>query len=249
MNIKWLGHASVLITTNSGIRIITDPYRPGYFARPDGRLFYDEVKELADIVVITHEHIDHNTVDTIQGNPHIVRGAEIKGKGKVTVKGIDFKAIPTLHDESGGKVLGENSVVTFLAEGLRICHGGDLGHSLSKEQIAEIGNVDILLLCVGLLRPIGDRQFRIDKDGSRIPAPHSEYIINADVAIKVHDQLCARVTIPIHYSNDRCSFKLAGVETFLLQKKNIQRLDTSEIHLSKENLPSEQQIIVLKPAL
>jgi len=39
------------------------------------------------------------------------------------------------------------------------------------------------------------------------------------------------------------------METFLLQKKNIKRLNTSEVELKKEELPKEKQIIVLRPAL
>lgn len=249
MKIRWLGHAAVLITTASGIRIVTDPYKPGYFARPDGRLYYKDIEEYADIVTITHEHLDHNTLDTIKGNPELVRGSEIKRKAPIMVKGIEFKGIPTLHDWSKGEILGENAILIFSVDDMRICHTGDLGHALSTEQIAEIGKIDILLLCVGLLRPIGERQFRIDEDGNQIPAPHTEYIINADVAREVHKQLDAKITIPIHYSNDRCSFKLASVETFLLQKKNIQRLDKSEINISIEDLPLERQIIVLKSSL
>lgn len=249
MRIKWLGHASVLITSKSGIKIITDPYKPGYFARPDGRLFYADIEEFANIVAMTHDHIDHSHIDTIKGDPILVKGSEIKLKGPMVVDGITFRAVPTLHDDCQGKVLGENSVLCFELDGLRICHTGDLGHVLSDRQMSEIGQVDILLLVVGLLRPLGERQFRIDDSGERIPAPHPGYIINADVASDVYHQLTPKITIPIHFSNDRCSFKLAGVETFLLQKDNIKRLQTSEIEIHRDSLPKENQIIVLEPAL
>jgi L-ascorbate metabolism protein UlaG (beta-lactamase superfamily) len=249
MKVKWLGHAATLITSDSGIRIITDPYQPGYHARPDGILFYSEIKELADIVVVSHEHPDHNYVVTIPGNPVIVRGAEIRGKEAITVKGVAFKGVPTLHDDVGGTLMGENTITCFEVDGLRICHTGDIGHVLSDKQVAEIGEVDVLLLLIGLLKGQGERRFKIDDKGHRIPAPFSAYVIDADVADRVYEQLGAKVTIPIHYSNERCSFKLIGIDSFLLEKKNVSRLGVSEVELIREKLPTESQIVVLRPAL
>ncbi len=249
MKIKWLGHAAVLITSDSGTKIITDPFKPGHFVTPDGWLFYDPIKESADVVVVTHDHRDHNEVGEVKGNPQIVSGDEIKGKGPVKVKGIEFRSIPTFHDDCEGKILGENNVLCFEVDGLRICHNGDLGHKLSDEQLAQIGKVDVLLLCVGQLKPIGEPQSRIDDAGKRIRLPYAKYIVDCDAANYSYDQLAPKVTIPIHYSNKRCTFKLAGVESFLLQKKNVTRLDTSEVDIKREKLPAESQIVVLQPAL
>jgi len=247
MKIKWLGHASVLITSDSGTKIITDPYEPGYHAPPGGTLAYDDIEESADIVVVTHEHPDHNNVAAVRGNPEIVRGAEIRGAAPVKSKGIEFKGIPTYHDNAGGELLGENTIICFEVDGIRICHTGDLGHQLSDEQVAELGRIDILLLCVGLLVPVGKPQFSTSEAGLPEPA-WSRYIINADVANQLYKQLAPKVIIPIHYSNDRCSFKLVGVDEFLKGKKNIIKLDTSEVEFKKEKLPADTQIIVLNPS-
>jgi len=248
MRIKWLGHASVLITSDSGIKIITDPFEPGYHAPPGGTLAYSNIEESADIVAVTHEHPDHNNVAAVQGNPEIVRGAEIRGAGVVKVKEIEFKGIPCHHDGVGGKILGENTILCFEVDGVRICHTGDLGHQLSDEQVAELGKIDILLLCVGLLVPVGEPQFITNEAGLREPV-WSQYIINADVANQLYNQLAPKVIIPIHYSHDKCSFKLVGVDEFLKGKKNIIRMDTSEVELKREKLPADTQIIVVKPAL
>jgi len=248
MRIKWLGHASVLITSDSGIKIITDPFEPGYHAPPGGTLAYSNIEESADIVAVTHEHSDHNNVAAVQGNPEIVRGAEIRGAGMVKVKGIEFKGIPCHHDGVGGKILGENTILCFEVDGMRICHTGDLGHQLSDEQVAELGKIDILLLCVGLLVPVGEPQFITNEAGLREPV-WSQYIINANVANQLYNQLAPKVIIPIHYSNDKCSFKLVGVDEFLKGKKNIIRMDTSEVELKREKLPADTQIIVVEPAL
>ncbi len=134
MKVKWLGHASFMITSDKGIRIITDPYQTG------GRLKYAVVKGPADIVTISHEHGDHNYTDPIEGNPRILRGPKM-----TEVKGIKFNGIATFHDENQGKDRGPNTVFCFEVDGIRICHLGDLGHKLNEREVAQIGKVDILL--------------------------------------------------------------------------------------------------------
>jgi len=139
MKIKWLGHASFLITSDTGTKIITDPYTPGIMG-----LNYGEIIESADIVTVSHEHGDHNYAASIQGNPEVVKAA-----GTVAVKGITFNGIPTHHDDAGGSARGNNIIFCFEVDRIKICHLGDLGHPLSDKQAADIGDVDIVLTPVG----------------------------------------------------------------------------------------------------
>ncbi len=136
MKIKWLGHASFLITADSGVRIITDPYEP------NDKLRYGNINESADIVTVSHDHFDHGNVAAVKGNPSVV-------KGDAEVKGLKFKGLATFHDAAGGKERGKNTIICFEVDGVRVCHLGDLGHELTAEQAAEIGLVDVLLLPVG----------------------------------------------------------------------------------------------------
>ncbi len=53
MKIKWLGHASFLITSDTGTRIITDPYIP------TEELCYGEIKEAADIITVGHDPLGY----------------------------------------------------------------------------------------------------------------------------------------------------------------------------------------------
>ena len=89
MKIKWLGHASFIITSDTGMKIITDPYVTG------GDLSYGEIKESADIVTVSHDHFDHSNVAAVKGNPEVVSQA-------AKVGGIEFRAIPSYHDEAEG---------------------------------------------------------------------------------------------------------------------------------------------------
>jgi len=141
MKLKYLGHASFLITASDGARIIADPYESGY---RNGMISYGPIKEKADVVFITHEHGDHNYLGDIQGSPQVLRGP-----GVHQAKGIEFKGIATFHDNVQGAERGRNTIFCFTIDGIRVCHMGDLGHWLSQPQITEMGNVDVLMLPVG----------------------------------------------------------------------------------------------------
>ena len=213
MKIKWLGHSSFLITSDAGTRIITDPYGK------DDRLHYDEIKESADIVAVSHDHFDHGNVAAVGGNPEIVRGT-------TEAKGIKFKGIPTYHDDAEGSKRGNNTILCFDVDGVKVCHIGDLGHPLSEEQLNEVGKIDVLLIPVG-----------------------GNFTIDAVAASKLCDQLNPGVIIPMHFKNDRCNFPITGVDEFLKGKSNVSRLDANEVEFQAGKLPANTQITVLKPAL
>ncbi|MCE5322961.1 MBL fold metallo-hydrolase [bacterium] len=141
MQIRFLGHSSFLITTDSGTRILTDPYDPSAYP---GTLAYDVFSEPVDIVTISHEHKDHNGMHLVKGSPVIIRGS-----GKFGADDVDFLGVETYHDNEKGARRGKNTVFVMSAEGLRIAHMGDLGHILTADQAAEIGTVDVALVPVG----------------------------------------------------------------------------------------------------
>jgi L-ascorbate metabolism protein UlaG (beta-lactamase superfamily) len=139
MKVKWLGHACFLLTSESGLRIMTDPYESGVFG-----LEYAPPSVGTDIVTVSHDHADHNNVADVKENPQIVQGV-----GSQEAKGIQFKGIASAHDESSGKERGSNTIFCFTLDGINVCHLGDLGHDLPDQTAAEIGGVDVLMIPVG----------------------------------------------------------------------------------------------------
>jgi len=136
MKIKYLAHSAFLITSDSGTRIVTDPYQTS-----EG-LNHGVIKETADIVTVSHEHGDHNNVSALQGNPSVV-------KTSTEVKGIKIKAVPAAHDDKGGSQRGKNTIFCFEVDGINVCHAGDLGHILTADQVKTINKVDVLMIPVG----------------------------------------------------------------------------------------------------
>ena len=142
------------------------------------------------MVTLSHEHKDHSGVGVVTGCPIIIRG-----NGKFIAKEVEFLGVATYHDDERGEKRGGNTVFVISVDGLRIAHLGDLGHVLTSDQAAEIGNVDIALVPVG-----------------------GNYTIDAAQAWKVAGQIDAQMIIPMHYSSEKCLFPIAGVEDFIADK-------------------------------
>lgn len=141
MKIKWYGHAAFRITTGKEIRIIIDPYESGAF---NGALSYSKIDEEADIVLISHDHADHNYVKNIKGKYILIDKA-----GEDDTLGIKVEALETFHDKSSGRERGRNLIFVITADDLILVHMGDIGHALDGELLKTIGKVDIVLLPVG----------------------------------------------------------------------------------------------------
>lgn len=215
MKINWLGHSCFLITSDKGTKIITDPFRA------DSHLSYPQVKENADIVTVSHEHLDHNFVSSIQGKPEIVKGSTTK-----TVKNAVIKGISVWHDDTKGMQRGANTIFCIYIDGINICHLGDLGHILTENERGEIGQVDVLLIPIGGL-----------------------FTIDIEMATEICEHIKPRIVIPMHYKTDRCQWLKWSADDFVKGKRNYKKLDSSEIEFTKDSLPTETEIIMLKYAV
>jgi L-ascorbate metabolism protein UlaG (beta-lactamase superfamily) len=165
MKITWLGHASFLLESLSGTRVVTDPFEAGSY---DGAVGYPPICTPADVVTVSHEHADHNAVGCVEGEPTIVRDPDA-----ITVKDVQIRGLPTFHDESKGKDRGRNTIYVVDVDGIRVGHLGDLGHALSSDEIERLGSVDVLLAPVGGYYTIGPEEARRTAEalGAKIVIP------------------------------------------------------------------------------
>ena len=186
-----------------------------------GALTYGKITDEADIVLTSHDHDDHNCTKGIRG-----KFIRIRTEGVHEVKGVRIEAIPTYHDPSKGKERGENLVFKIEVGGITIVHAGDLGHILGKETLTKVGKADILLLPVG-----------------------GFYTVDAAEASRIMTDIAPSITIPMHYKTEKCDFPIAPVEAFTGGKKNVVLQESSEFVVTRDSLPTEPQIVVLRYAL
>uniref|UniRef100_A0A7C5V1E6 MBL fold metallo-hydrolase n=1 Tax=Caldicellulosiruptor owensensis TaxID=55205 RepID=A0A7C5V1E6_9FIRM len=135
MKITYLAHASFLIETESGVKILTDPY--------DNSVGYTVFELSADVVLTSHKHFDHAYTKSLKGDYVLV-----DKEGEFNVKGVKIKGIKTFHDKEKGQKRGEN-IVFVIEDKFSVAHLGDLGHELAETELEKMGQVDILLIPVG----------------------------------------------------------------------------------------------------
>lgn len=218
MKVKWYGHAAFLITSDQGAKIITDPYEPGGFG---GAIGYGQIPDEADIVLVSHDHADHNYVQGLRGKPKV-----IKGIGAHREKELEFKGVAAYHDNRKGSERGQNTIYCFQVDGIRLCHLGDLGHVPTEQEAKQIGPVDLLLM------PIG-----------------GVYTIDPAQATQTAQRVKPKIIIPMHFKTPHCGFPLAIVDDFTAGKPAVKVLNGSKVEIRKETLPQNPEIIVLQPAL
>ena len=221
VQLTWFGHSAFLITSPDGVRVLTDPY--------PGNLGYGSRTFVADIITVSHEHFDHNSVASADGDPEVLRGlaggdwAQVeKSLGDVTV----YSLGGTYHDGNQGAKRGKNALFIIEAGGLRFLHLGDLGETPTAAVVEKAGRVDVLLIPVG-----------------------GFFTIDAKEATRVAALFGARVVIPMHYKTKAISdWSISDESPFLEGQTGVKRIGSSQVTLDPGNLPKLQEIWVLDPA-
>lgn len=215
MKITYLGHATFLLETG-GTRILIDPY--------DAKVGYPMPRVAPTLVLISHEHGDHNHLAMAQGQPRVIRGlADGQWRTvKETVDGVAISSVPTYHDAAQGKDRGRNTVFVIEAEGLRIVHLGDLGHGLDEPTAQAIGRPDVLMIPVG-----------------------GHYTIDAAQAHAAVARLRPGVVIPMHYKTEvNAGWPIGPVDAFLAATKGSKQAGHTAT-VEKGKVPRESEVWVM----
>jgi L-ascorbate metabolism protein UlaG (beta-lactamase superfamily) len=196
MQVEWYGQSSFRLTTNDA-RVFIDPFgdMSGLASRRGLQFDYPPIEDVdADLVLVTHEHLDHNAIDAIAGSPAVLRSTA----GRLESPIGEVLAIASEHDDVAGTARGPNTIFVFELDGLRVCHFGDFGQSaLRDEQAAAIGQPDLLFLPVGGGPTIGAGQ-----------------------AAAITGHLGTRWVVPMHYRTWRVNF-LETADGFIEQIPNV----------------------------
>lgn len=179
MKLKWYGHSCFGMTFANGKTLITDPF--------DDTVGYPLCTARADTVLSSHDHFDHNHVQSLAGTP-----ALINTPGVHELSGIRIVGTPSFHDPEQGRLRGANVIFTVEAEGLRIVHLGDLGHMPSPAQLQAISGADVMLI------PIG-----------------GNFTITTPQAVDVIAQAKPRTAIAMHFKNRFCDFPVSDASEFI----------------------------------
>jgi len=217
MIITWYGQSCFQISSSQGknnhVSIAIDPFDESTGLRVP--------KLQADIVLVTHDHSDHNNVKAVSGLPFI-----IKGPGEYDIKGVFIQGISGYHDNAQGAQRGSITIYTIETEEVRLCHLSDLGQKeLTPIQLDKIGDIDILMIPVGGI-----------------------YTIDAAEAVKIMAQIEPRIIIPMHYKIPKLKIKLDNIDKFLKNLGIKKPESLLKLSIKKKDISTEEaKIVVLQP--
>jgi L-ascorbate metabolism protein UlaG (beta-lactamase superfamily) len=220
MHVEWYGQSAFRLTADDKA-VFIDPFGDASHMAERGVTFaYPRIDGVpADLLLVTHEHFDHNAVETIAGDPAILRstaGTHDSPIGAVT-------GIASEHDAAAGTQRGPNTIFAFTLGGVRVAHFGDFGQSaLRPEQAAALGDVDLLFV------PVGDGP-----------------TIGAELAHAIAQQANARWVVPMHYRTHRTNF-LEPADSFVARFDHVARLDVPRFESGQ--LPAERPVVVVPAA-
>ncbi len=219
MNITWYGQSCFLITvqkkktSKEKVSILIDPFDE------KAGLKIPEIE--ASVVLVTHDHFDHNNIKAVKGDPFV-----IDSPGEYELHNVFIQGTQSYHDQEKGAKRGLNTIYTLEIEGVRICHLGDFGEKeLSTDQMKEIGEVDVLMVPVG-----------------------GVYTIDAKEATRVISQIEPRIVVPMHYKIEGLDADIDDLSPFLkaIGEKEVKKEE--ELVVEENKLPStEMKIIPLIP--
>ena len=206
LQIRWHGHSCFEITNE--VTLVTDPH--------DGKSIGIHAPNVTgDIVLVSHDHYDHNSVKSVEKEGSKV----ITDTRKRNITNVEIKGIESFHDECRGEKRGNNIIYKFTMEDITFCHMGDLGHDLDEDTVQKIGDVDILFI------PIG-----------------GTFTLDAKQAWRIIKKVKPRIAVPMHYKIGGLSLPITGIEPFL-EESNYEILKVgNEIDIEKEDLPEEPEI-------
>jgi len=216
MEIRWFGQSAFHLRGERA-SVVIDPFGDlSALADRDLAFNYPPITGVdAELVLVTHEHADHNGVEAVGGAPSVLRACA----GRFDSPLGEVVAVASEHDPKAGTERGPNTIFCFSLDGVRVCHFGDFGQrELRAEQLQAIGAVDLLFLPVGGGPTIG-----------------------AEQALAVAERLQPRWVVPMHYRTPRIGF-LEDAEPFLAGRAAVERL--AEPAFVLEQLPGTGLAVV-----
>jgi L-ascorbate metabolism protein UlaG (beta-lactamase superfamily) len=164
MQVEWYGQSAFRLT-DGATTVFIDPFDDvAPVAQRGLRWDYPAIEGVqADLLLVTHEHFDHNGVGAVAGDPPTLRSTA----GRLESPIGEVLAVASEHDAAAGTERGPNTLFAFTFGGRRVAHLGDLdllfvpiggGPTIGAEQAATIAG----RLSARIVVPMHYRTERID---------------------------------------------------------------------------------------
>jgi L-ascorbate metabolism protein UlaG (beta-lactamase superfamily) len=211
VELTWLGHSCFRIKGRD-VTLLTDPF--------ESSLGLSLGRQSADIVTVSHDSPHHNAAAHVSGSPRVLRGP-----GEYEIGGVMVSGVATAGEKLPEGKHGRNTAFAISIDEMTVCHLGDLGKTLTAEQIEALKDPDVLLIPVG---------------GGCTLAP-------AEVT-EVVSQLEPKLVVPMHYAQPGVSIPLESIERFCREMAIEDIRSQPKLTLTRSGVPDETTIVILEPA-
>ena len=211
VRITYSGHSTFLLESPKLVRVATD--------------YNDYVRTLVlpDIVTMNHAHSTHYTDRPDPDIKFVLRGWRDDGKPAghdVSFGDVRVRSVSTnIRNWNGGTEFNGNSIFIFEMGNLCIAHLGHLHHTLTQQQLDEMGRIDVLLVPV-------DGAFTMDMEGM----------------VEVVRSIKAPLMVPMHFFS---TFTLHEFLDRVGRQYDIEYAEVPSVVVSKETLPTKPKFLVL----
>ena len=211
VRLTFVGHATWLIESAGGVKIATD-YND--YIRPP---------VVPDIATMNRAHTTHYSMFPDPAVKNVLRGWDPDGgiaKHDLTIGDVRVRNVATnIRDWSGGSIIYGNSIFIFEVAGMCLGHLGHLHHTLSEQQVAHVGQLDVVMVAV---------------DGT--------YTMDIEGVVETLRTLRARLILPMHYFN---SYTLNRFLERIGGDFPVERATEPMIVVSQATLPTTPKVLVL----
>ncbi|PIZ24391.1 MBL fold metallo-hydrolase [Candidatus Collierbacteria bacterium CG_4_10_14_0_8_um_filter_43_86] len=217
MEITYFGHSCFKLKSKGGLVIYLDPFKSEMVGIP-------LLKDVADVVTVSHPHEDHSSLDVITGPISRPSTFVIDREGEYEIAGVQISAMKTFHDKNNGADRGKNLIMFIVMDGMHILHLGDICHKLSESQIEKVGSVDALMIPVG-----------------------GTFTLDANEAMEMIKEIQPSYAIPMHFKTATSKIlELTTLENFLEKNKfPVSGESLHKIKLDEGSLPDDTQILLM----
>lgn len=216
VRVNYHGHSTFTIESPKGVTVATD---------------YNDYIRPSEAPIIATMNIAHDTHHSYAPDPkikHVLKGWNPDGDDAqihdLTELDLRVRNVPTnIRNSFAGPTGGRygNSIFIFEVASFCIAHLGHLHHTLTTQQLAQIGQMDVVFV------PI-DGSFTLDTPGT----------------FEVLKSLRAPIVIPMHW------FSQYSLEAFVDAAKadyEVVRNASSSIIFSKDQMPTKPRLLVIPP--
>ncbi|HAA96127.1 MAG TPA: hypothetical protein DCE26_10640 [Dehalococcoidia bacterium] len=220
LTLSYYGHCAFHWTTETGLKVLADPYRNIAERYWFTHLFPDVE---CDLGLITHAHFDHDAAERLPDGASLIRMG-----GDFSHQDMKIRGVSDFHSGRPRNRDFPNVMYRLETGGVSFLHLDDNRAEWPDDVARAVGEVDVLLVTVD----------------------DSNHLLSYEQVDSLVERLEPRVVVPMHYQIPGLMADDTGLEPpegWLATQARVKRLEGHTARFSPQDLPSQTEVWVFQP--